>query len=165
MPLSAIASKRIQSELREWQRAAPEGFALEDVSGQDMTNWCISMQGPECLGGPGMSKDFYVGKVYRVRVSFNEQYPIQAPEVVFLDPSPVHPHIYSNGHICLDVLYDGQTGGWSPALTISKIVLSLQSMLASNTSPTRPPGDSDYCQRVGTRSPKLTRWVFEDDKV
>lgn len=28
-------------------------------------------------------------------------------QVLFVPPSPVHPHIYSNGHICLDILYDG----------------------------------------------------------
>ena len=28
-------------------------------------------------------------------------------QVLFLPPSPVHPHIYSNGHVCLDILYDG----------------------------------------------------------
>ncbi len=42
-------------------------------------------------------------------------------QVTFLPPSPVHPHIYSNGHICLDILYDGQSGGWSPALTMNKV--------------------------------------------
>jgi ubiquitin-conjugating enzyme E2 W/release factor glutamine methyltransferase len=26
-------------------------------------------------------------------------------------------------------------------------------------------GDEEYCKRVGNRSPKLTRWVFDDDKV
>ena len=41
--------------------------------------------------------------------------------MTFLPPSPVHPHIYSNGHICLDILYDGQSGGWSPALTMNKV--------------------------------------------
>ena len=54
-------------------------------------------------------------------------------EIYFVPPSPVHPHIYSNGHVCLDILYDGSNGGWSPALTINKVCLSLRSMLASNT--------------------------------
>ncbi len=31
-----------------------------------------------------------------------------AMQVMFVPPSPVHPHIYSNGHICLDILYDGE---------------------------------------------------------
>jgi ubiquitin-protein ligase len=31
-----------------------------------------------------------------------------AAQVMFVPPSPVHPHIYSNGHICLDILYDGE---------------------------------------------------------
>jgi ubiquitin-protein ligase len=29
--------------------------------------------------------------------------------------------------------YDGRNGGWSPALTINKVALSLRSMLASNS--------------------------------
>jgi hypothetical protein len=29
----------------------------------------------------------------------------------------------------------------------------------------RPPGDMEYCSRVGNRSPKLTRWEFSDDTV
>ena len=38
-------------------------------------------------------------------------------------------------------------------------------MLASNAERSRPPGDADYCRRVGTRSPKLTQWRFDDDSV
>jgi ubiquitin-protein ligase len=92
-------------------------------------------------------------------VVFSERYPLEPPEVTFVPPSPVHPHIYSNGHICLDILYDGHNGGWSPALTINKVALSLRSMLASNTDRRRPPGDADYCARMRGRSPKETRCV------
>lgn len=84
---------------------------------------------------------------------------------MYLSPTPVHPHIYSNGHICLDILYDSRNGGWSPALTVSKVALSLRSMLASNSDLRRPPGDLDYCARVGNRGPKETRWEFEDETV
>jgi hypothetical protein len=73
----------------------------------------------------------------RLNIKFTERYPLEPPEVTFLTPTPVHPHIYSNGHICLDILYDGQNGGWSPALTINKLCLSLRSMLASNTDKVR----------------------------
>ena len=29
---------------------------------------------------------------------------MDSPEVVFLLPAPIHEHIYSNGHICLNIL-------------------------------------------------------------
>jgi ubiquitin-protein ligase len=79
---------------------------------------------------------------------------------------PQHPqHVYSNGHICLDVLYDSPNGGWSPALTVAKVALSLRSMLASAPAAAPPPGDAEYCARTRGRSPKETRWEFEDERV
>ena len=33
--------------------------------------------------------------------------PIESPEVIFVGPVPTHEHIYSNGFICLSILYDG----------------------------------------------------------
>ena len=59
----------------------------------------------------------------------------------------------------------GPNGSWSPALTVNKVVLSLRSMLASNSDHRRPPGDAEYCARVGVASPKQTRWNFDDDTV
>jgi ubiquitin-conjugating enzyme E2 W len=33
--------------------------------------------------------------------------PIDSPEVIFVGNIPIHEHIYSNGYICLSILYDG----------------------------------------------------------
>ncbi len=53
----------------------------------------------------------------------------------------------------------------SPALTISKVVMSLRSMLASATDKRRPDGDGVYCLTSRGKSPQDTRWQFDDDKV
>ncbi|RMZ85039.1 hypothetical protein DV738_g7, partial [Chaetothyriales sp. CBS 135597] len=58
-------------------------------------------------------------------------------------PIPIHPHIYSNGIICLDLL---GTAGWSPVQSVESVCMSLQSMLTGNTKNERPQGDAQFCQ-------------------
>ncbi|CAM9157516.1 unnamed protein product [Chrysoparadoxa australica] len=76
-------------------------------------------------------------------------------QVYFLPPAPRHEHVYSNGHICLSILAQE----WSPALTIQSVCLSILSMLSSATQKKLPPDNDAYVRRVGTRSPKLTRYA------
>jgi len=59
---------------------------------------------------------------------FGAKYPFDSPEVIFVgEHIPIHPHVYSNGHICLSILTDD----WSPALSVQAVCLSIVSMLAS----------------------------------
>jgi len=150
--LSRIAAIRLQKELTEWQVNPPSGF--EHKVTESLQRWII-----EVHGAPGT---LYEGETFHLQVDFAEHYPMEAPLVIFMQIPPLHPHIYSNGHICLDILYDS----WSPAMTVTSICISILSMLSSSTVKARPPDDDRYIRNCRNgRSPKETQWWFHDDKV
>ncbi|KAK2831962.1 Ubiquitin-conjugating enzyme E2 1, partial [Arthroderma sp. PD_2] len=84
--------------------------------GDDLFTWQATIMGPE--GSP------FAGGVFFLDIHFPTDYPFKPPKVNFRTPV-YHPNINSNGSICLDILRDQ----WSPALTISKVLLSICSML------------------------------------
>ncbi|CAK5062329.1 unnamed protein product [Meloidogyne enterolobii] len=103
----------------------------------------------------------YEGEVFQLQFKFDDQYPFSSPEVTFIGENiPVHPHVYSNGHICLSILSDD----WTPALSISSVCLSIQSMLSSCKEKALPP-DNTFYVRTCNKSPNKTRWWFHDDKI
>ncbi|KAI8909819.1 ubiquitin-conjugating enzyme/RWD-like protein [Gorgonomyces haynaldii] len=141
-------SKRILKELQALQSKPPQGVELLEHS---MTQCQIRLSGaPDTL---------YENESFLVDVQFPKQYPLEAPIVVFRTV-PVHPHVYSNGHICLSIL----STDWSPALTISAVALSLLSMLSSCTKKEKPHDDDRYV-RNSPKNPKDTVWDFHDTTV
>nr|GMD07524.1 Ubiquitin-conjugating enzyme E2-17 kDa [Ipomoea batatas] len=83
---------------------------------EDMFHWQATIMGPP--DSP------YAGGVFLVTIHFPPDYPFKPPKVAFRT-KVFHPNINSNGSICLDILKEQ----WSPALTISKVLLSICSLL------------------------------------
>jgi len=112
-----MALKRINKELTDLGRDPPSSCSAGPIGeGQDLFHWQATIMGPE--NSP------YAGGVFFLSIHFPTDYPFKPPKVNFITRI-YHPNINSNGSICLDILRDQ----WSPALTISKVLLSICSML------------------------------------
>ncbi|KAF5442219.1 hypothetical protein F2P56_034904, partial [Juglans regia] len=113
--LLSMASKRILKELKDLQKDPPTSCSAGPVA-EDMFHWQATIMGPP--DSP------YAGGVFLVTIHFPPDYPFKPPKVAFRT-KVFHPNINSNGSICLDILKEQ----WSPALTISKVLLSICSLL------------------------------------
>lgn len=110
-----MALKRIKKELEDLKRDPPAQCSAGPV-GDDLFHWQATIMGPP--DSP------YQGGVFFLTIHFPTDYPFKPPKVAFTTRI-YHPNINSNGSICLDIL----RSQWSPALTISKVLLSICSLL------------------------------------
>ncbi|KAI1242837.1 Ubiquitin-conjugating enzyme E2 E1, partial [Lamprotornis superbus] len=147
--LLSTSAKRIQKELADITLDPPPNCSA-GPKGDNIYEWRSTILGP-----PG---SVYEGGVFFLDITFTPEYPFKPPKpgpgaaslpalVLLCCPSPqpvapgtpAHPpllqvtfrtriyhcNINSQGVICLDILKDN----WSPALTISKVLLSICSLL------------------------------------
>ena len=108
--------KRIKKELDEMQKNPPENCSAGLVAEHDPFNWQATILGPE--GSP------YHGGIFYLKIHLSADYPFHAPHITFITKI-YHCNVNANGSICLDILKDK----WSPALTISKALLSICSLM------------------------------------
>jgi len=107
---------RIQRELKNFLLSPPPNMSVK--VGRNVRLWIITLIGTK--------NTIYEGEKYRLRVKFPNQYPTVPPSMYFLQPTPRHEHVYTNGDICLSLL--GRD--WRPTMTAQSIAMSILSILS-----------------------------------
>eukprot|EP01084_Bolivina_argentea_P109823 196218_1 len=110
-----MALRRISKELVEMERDPPPNCSAGPTE-NDLFEWQATITGP--------ADTPYDGGVFFMSIKFPHSYPFKPPKLQFLTKI-YHCNVNAKGLICLDTLKDG----WSPALTISKVLLSVSSLL------------------------------------
>jgi ubiquitin-conjugating enzyme E2 D/E len=110
-----MALRRIQKELADLQKDPPSNCSAGPID-SDLFKW------EGVILGPGDSP--YAGGVFKLDIQFPVDYPFKPPKIQFTTKI-YHPNVNPTGLICLDILKQQ----WSPALTISKVLLSITSLL------------------------------------
>lgn len=108
--------KRILQEIKELQNNDSDNVTAGPVSEDNIFCWSATLIGPK--DSP------YEGGIFLLNINFPQDYPFKPPKINF-QTKIFHPNINSGGSICLDIL----NSQWSPALTLSKTLLSISSLL------------------------------------
>eukprot|EP01083_Nonionella_stella_P000851 2438_1 len=110
-----MAKRRLTKELKDHRLHAPDNYNFEPIN-----NNLFEMNG--FIVGPLESP--YANGMYVISIKNPSDYPFKPPKIKIIT-TIYHPNINQNGHVKLDILSDN----WSPALTISKLLVSIIELL------------------------------------
>ncbi|XP_052074147.1 ubiquitin-conjugating enzyme E2 D2B-like [Mytilus californianus] len=116
-----MAEIRLEKELLEISKDPPPGCSAGPLD-DNIFIWEAMIAGPY-----DDEKSPYAGGVFFLRLTIPNNYPWQPPMVKFLTDI-YHPNVkQSSRDLCLNIL----SSGWSPDLTISKLLLCIKALLDS----------------------------------
>jgi ubiquitin-conjugating enzyme E2 I len=118
----SLCVNRLSEERKSWRRDHPFGFFAKPMRG---ANGMMDLKRWEC-GVPGKEKTIWEGGLFRLEVTFPDEYPTKPPKCKFVPPL-FHPNVYPSGTVCLSILNEEE--GWKPAINIKEILLGIQSLL------------------------------------
>lgn len=108
-------NKRLRSELKQLLVDPPHGIRACPVD-DEYSHWQASIEGPP--------DSVYENGIFYVHLELPRSYPMRPPIVRFLTRI-LHPNVNRHGNVGMDCLRHN----WSLALTIPKILVSVQSLL------------------------------------
>ncbi len=107
--------RRLTKELQEIRKDPPLNISAGPIN-DNLFEWEAVLLGP--------TETPYEGGVFILNIHIPIDYPMKPPNILF-KTKIYHPNINSTGAICLDIL----KSNWSPCLTLSKLLLSICSLL------------------------------------
>lgn len=147
--------KRVAKELSDFKSENNDTIILEPIDNNLKNILCIII--------PDESSIYNLFQDRKTRLNLivyiSDDYPFSPPKVKF-SPTIFHPNVFAvSGDICLDILKDA----WTPALTISRICLSILSLLdAPNTSdPINAVAAELYDKDKDEYKNKIKEWYLE----
>ncbi|KAI3461884.1 hypothetical protein Pfo_018547 [Paulownia fortunei] len=131
----SASGKRIQKEMSELSMDPPPECSA-GPKGDNLYHWVATLFGPLVWYSPPLISVLvtislarwtpYEGGIFFLDITFPSDYPFKPPKVVF-KTRIYHCNVDSAGNVSLDILKDG----WSPALTISKVLVALRSIFTN----------------------------------
>ncbi len=109
-----MLAKRLTKELKELIENPITNCSASPIN-NDITKWSATIIGPEDTP--------YAGGIFKFNITFPSTYPIYPPEINV--KTNIYHCNFNGSSICLDILKHN----WSPALSISKVLISICSLL------------------------------------
>lgn len=107
---------RLIKEFKEIKKNSTEDLMCYPLK-ENIFIWCATIIGP--VNSP------YSGILVKVQINFSENYPYDPPTIYIRNRHIIHPNIYSNGKVCIDIL----NKKWSPVYSNLTLLLSLKILL------------------------------------
>lgn len=141
--MSNYALTRIQREYKELMITSSDYWTVRPKHTDNMYVWEANIH--------NLQDPRHAGMNYSLEITLAENHPFEAPVVRFIDKVRCE-NVYTDGTVCIDILQDK----WSPAMTISRLMITLCSVL------TDPPVTGRPSKRLPTysnsRHPMETRY-------
>ncbi|ORY83092.1 ubiquitin-conjugating enzyme 9 [Protomyces lactucae-debilis] len=142
--MSGLSRMRLQEERKQWRKEHPYGFFAKPAKLGDGSMNLMEWQ----VGIPGKAGTPWENGLYKLTLSFPEEYPAKPPKCKFTPPL-FHPNVYPSGTVCLSILNEDEA--WRPTITVKQILLGIQDLL-NDPNPKSPAQAEAY-------------HLFQNDKV
>ncbi|WFD18228.1 E2 ubiquitin-conjugating enzyme [Malassezia caprae] len=138
----------LKKQLMELRKNPVDGFSAGLKDDSNPFEWEIMIIGP--------MDTLYEGGFLKAELIFPHEYPLLPPTMKFKTPM-WHPNIYADGTLCISILhapgkdefgYEDASERWLPVHTVESILLSVISLLSSDTPNTDSPANIDAAKQV-----------------